>query len=140
LKTLLKQAPKIIANYINHKISDVNPEALPVCKPLLASEIIFTPGLDDCIASEHTVVVNAFIQRKMRLISVTFMVEKGNTLVVQNVNTITPYGKIWFQCAAKLEASHIPNVIPEENHQFCHCLEDSSTLSTLAGIVNALNF
>ncbi len=139
-KTMLKSAPRAIANYINHKIADSNPEAVSVCKPLMESEIIFAPGMEDCLAGKHTVVVNAFIQRRMRLISVTFTVEHGSRLVVQNVNTITPYGKIWSQCAAKLSANNIPDHIPEENHQFCHCVEDSSALSTLAGIVNALNF
>jgi hypothetical protein len=84
----VKGSRKAIAKFMNDKIADTNPEALAVCKPILESEIIFTPGFDDCLANSQVVVMNAFVQRQMRVISITFLIENGSKLLVSDVDVV----------------------------------------------------
>ena len=91
------------------------------------------------------VVTNAYIQRQMRLISITYLINRGNNgkaqprLKVHNVNTISNYGSIWRGCAKRMIDLNITNNIADENMQFCYCDESQSILSVAAGHFNRLN-
>lgn len=141
IKWLIKRNAKQIVQYMNNVIRESNPAAVAVCKPLKESEVMFTPALDDCLANDDIVVVHAWVQRQMRLVSVTFTFEeKGKKLRMSNINTVTPYRAVWAQCRAKMIARNISATsIPEEYQQFCHCNEDQTTLSALAAIIHALD-
>lgn len=94
VKRQVKATKQAIVDYINGRILAALPPApshsaskedqrtyhkhkaalLQVCRPLQLSEVIFVPGLDDCLGSASTVVVNAYLQRKLRLLSITYLV------------------------------------------------------------------
>jgi hypothetical protein len=138
-----------------------------ICKPLEVSEVIFTPGLEDCLANDQIIVVNAFIQRQMRLISITFEVIKDESnpyvakssffggggglggqanddiraIEVVNVNTISPYRESWGKCSNRITAANVDvNYIEEEAFQYCYCDTSANLMSTFAGIISALDF
>lgn len=153
VKRLVHDSAKSVVNYINRRIKDTAPQTLSVCKPLHVSELIFVPGLDDCLASSSSIVVNAYVQRNMKLISITYVYDKGYSssssswhpgrqpkLRVANVNTISNYGKIWSECRNQFAQKNITHSIPDDSYQFCYCVDTPSWISTAAGVINALNF
>lgn len=148
--TIKQLIPKIIpkvVDYINDKIKMAITPAnrktvLSICKPLQPHEIILIPGLDDCLGNDDVIVINAYVQRQMKLVSITFLREAGkiHKLQVFNVNTVTPYGKVWRQCDARFEQLNVTHNILEEHHQFCHCVDTPTWKSDLAGFINHFNF
>lgn len=154
IKQLVHNSAKSVVSYINRRIADASPQSLSICKPLHDSEIIFLPGLDDCLSSSSTTVVNAYVQRNLRLLSITYVfdndkVDSGSSwhhpntnlkLKVSNVNTISNYGNTWHQCVKKFDEKNMTHTIPDDSFQFCYCVNDHSWASTAAGIINSLNF
>lgn len=152
IKRLVHDSAKSVVNYINRRIKDAASQTLSVCKPLHVSELIFVPGLDDCLASSTSIVVNAYVQRNLKLISITYVYDKGYSssnswhpgrqpkLRVANVNTISNYGKIWSECRNQFAQKNITHSIPDDSYQFCYCVDTPSWASTAAGVINALNF
>jgi hypothetical protein len=140
MKYKIRNSAKDVIGFINNRISKSYPQTISVCRPLEESQLIFVPGFDDCLSSGSTVVTNAYIKRDLRLISITYVPDKDGELQVHNVNTISNYGQHWAKCSAEMAERKIDNNIQDEDYQFCLCEESHSILSTLAGIVNALNF
>ncbi len=102
---------------------------LNLCKPLQRHEILLFYDESNCLSNnDNMIVLNGIITRKMKTISVTYIKDDKGEWYLESVVTTAGYEDVWQQCDATLRAKgYIPEeVMTEEMHQFCHCVEDDT--------------
>lgn len=74
-RQLLKGQARKVADFINHRLldEDNSPQIYQICYPLSGKEIVFLDDQENCLTDERNkMIINAYVTRLMRLISITF--------------------------------------------------------------------
>jgi hypothetical protein len=139
VRSTLGDRAKEVVNFINKRISASAPEATSICRPLEDDEVLLFYKEDECLRSEESIVINGFVTRKMLMISSTFVKTHSGKWILENVMTVSSYGKLWEACKSQL-SPEVAAKIPQRDQQFCHCSVDNSWKSFASRTMTYVSF
>ena len=136
---------KDVVDFMNKRISTPAPDTLHVCKPLELNEVILFYSEEDCLMKDDSIIINGYVTRLMRMISVKFikiekeLISKENNKEwhLEDITMLSTYGNIWEECKKKLTNGQI-QAIPQSSQQFCFCLNDHSWTSFITQEMSSL--